>query len=101
MLGIPSATLTSNWNGGAAFSMMIPRDLFQQPYIWCLINDGIEDIIVSDDGVVGRESEDTDEEWANYYDDVARLKRSPRQIRPAHGPRSGNRMVHAMSGRSE
>jgi hypothetical protein len=101
MMGIPSANLTSNWNGGAAFSMMIPRELFQQLYVWCLISDGIEDIIVSDDGVVGREPEDTDGEWAAYYDDLARYHKNPRQIRPTCGPRNGSRMVHVMSGRSE
>jgi hypothetical protein len=101
MMGIPSANLTSNWNGGAAFSMMIPRDLFQQLYIWCLISDGIEQIIAFDDGVVGREPEDNDEDCATYYDDLARYEKNPRQIRPTSGPRHGNRMVHSMSGRCE
>jgi hypothetical protein len=38
MMGIPSATLTTNWNGGAAFSIMIPHDLFEQLYVWCTRN---------------------------------------------------------------
>jgi hypothetical protein len=86
MLGIPSANLSSNRNGGAAFSMIILRDLFQQLYAWCLINDGIEDVIVSDDGVVGREPEDTDQDWPNYYDDLARYRKNPRQIRANSDP---------------
>jgi hypothetical protein len=51
--------------------------------------------------VVGREAEDTDDDWAAYYDDLARYHKNPRHIRPTCGPRNGNRMVHATSGLSE
>jgi hypothetical protein len=100
MLGA-ECTLARNWNSGSEFSMMIPRSLFQDLYVWCLISEGIDEIIISDVGVCGRTASDTDEEWSEFYEHLTHFEEHPRRIWPTGGPRRGTRMIHAMSDRSE
>ena len=99
MLGA-ECTLRPNWNSGSEFSMMIPRSLFKDLYVWCLVSEGIDEIIVSEEGVCGR-TNDTDEDWTELYENLVHFEKSPRRIWPVGGPRRGTRMVHAMSDRSE
>ena len=70
-------------------------------YVWCLISDGSDEIVVSDDGVWGREAGDDEEEWQAHLRHLATYKKNPRRIWAIGGPRRGTRMVHAMSDRSE
>jgi hypothetical protein len=100
MLGA-ECTLRANWNSGSEFSMMIPRSMFQDLYVWCLISDGIDEAIVSEEGVCGRTAGDTDEDWTEFYDNLQHFDKHPRRISPVGGPRRGTRMVHTMSDRSE
>jgi hypothetical protein len=99
MLGA-ECTLRRNWNSGSEISMMIPRSLFTDLYVWCLISEGIDELIVSEEGVCGRTG-DSDEEWTDYYEQLTHFDKHPRRIYPVGGPRHGNRMVHSASGRSE
>ena len=99
MLGTDT-TLARNWNSGSEFSIMLPRSLFQDVYIWCLISEGIDEIIVSDEGVCGRTAGDSDDDWEGYYNALKHFNKNPRRIWPVGGPRRGTRMVHAMSERS-
>lgn len=102
LLGIPRlATFSDNWNSGSITSFMLPRSLFELLYVWCLISDGSDEIVVSDDGVWGREPGDDEEEWQDYLRHLATYKKNPRRIWPTGGPRRGTRMVHALSDRSE
>ena len=102
LLGIPpTIPLSENWNSGSSFSMMIPRSLLAHDVpIWCLIVSGCDDIIVSRDGICGREVDDTDEDWANYYQLLVEWDKQPHRVRSTSGPRQGTRMIHAMSGRA-
>jgi hypothetical protein len=102
LLGIPpTIPLSENWNSGSSFSMMIPRSLLAHDLpIWCLIDSGCDDIIVSRDGICGREVDDTDEEWENYYQLLVEWNKQPQCVRSTSGPRQGTRMIHAMSGRA-
>jgi hypothetical protein len=81
--------------------MMLPRSLLSHDLpIWCLIDSGCDDIIVSSDGICGRDPTDTDEEWEGYYELLVLWEKNPLRVRSISGPRQGTRMVHAMSGRS-
>jgi hypothetical protein len=100
LLGTDYITLNRNWNSGSEFSIMIPRSLFTDLYVWCLISEGIDDIIVSDEGVCGRTAGDSDDDWQGYYQTLQHFKKNPRRISAVAGPREGTRMVHVMSGRS-
>jgi hypothetical protein len=101
MLGTDFITLNRNWNSGSEFSVMIPRSLFQDVYVWCLISEGIDEIIVSEEGVCGRTAGDSDDDWEGYYKALQHFDKKPRRISPVGGPRRGTRMVHAMTDRSE
>jgi hypothetical protein len=102
LLGIPRlATFSDNWNSGSIASFMLPRSLFELLYVWCLISEGSDEIVVSDDGVWGREPGDDEDEWQDYLRHLATYKKNSRRIWPTGGPRRGTRMVHAMSERSE
>jgi hypothetical protein len=102
LLGIPpTIPLSENWNSGSSFSITIPRSLLAHDLpIWCLIDGGCEDIIVSRDGICGREADDTDEDWDNYYQLLVAWQKQPLRVRSISGPRQGTRMIHAMSGRA-
>ena len=102
LLGIPpTIPLSENWNSGSSFSLMIPRSLLAHDLpIWCLIDSGCDDIIVSRDGIFGGDTTDTDEEWEGYYELLVQWEKNPLRVRSTSGPRQGTRMVHAMSGRS-
>jgi hypothetical protein len=103
LLGIPrDSRLPENWNSGAHHSMMIPRSLLEHDLpIWCLFEaHRCSEVIVSHDGICGRDPDDTDEEWERYYDTLVRFDKNPRRIRSKAGPRQGSRMVHALTGRS-
>jgi hypothetical protein len=102
LLGIPpTIPLSENWNSGSSFSMMLPRSLLSHDLpIWCLIDSGCDDIIVSSDGICGRQAYDTDEDWENYYQLLVQWNKNPFRVRSTSGPRQGTRMIHAMSGRA-
>jgi hypothetical protein len=97
----PTIPLSENWNSESSFSMMIPDSLLAHDLpIWCLIDSGCDDIIVSRDGIRGREADDTDEERENYYQLLVEWNKQPLRVRSTSGPRQGTRMIHAISGRS-
>jgi hypothetical protein len=104
LLGIPPAIpLSENWNSGSSFSMMLPRSLLSHDLpIWCLIDSGCDDIIVSSDGICGRQADDSDEDWENEDCRHPGIRRFPLEITtPAfhwltegwvnHDAHSGNR----------
>ena len=103
LLGIPRETrFPENWNTGGQHSMMIPRSLLEHDLpIWCLLSNGCHEVVVSRDGITGREADDSDEEWQQYLDALRHFEKSPIRIRGKSGPRQGSRMVHAFTGRSE
>jgi hypothetical protein len=78
LLGIPTlATFSDNWNSGSVASFMLPRSLFELLYVWCLISDGSDEIVVSDDGVWGREPSDDEAEWQDHLRHLASYKTLP------------------------
>ena len=80
---------------------MIPRSLLEHDLpIWCLLSNGCAEVVVSRDGICGRDADDSDEDWEQYLQHLARFKKEPRRIRSKSGPRQGTRMVHAFTGRS-
>jgi hypothetical protein len=98
----PPGTFQDNYNSGSRYSCMIPRSILQQELaIWCMIDEGFTDLIVSSrDGIVGREQE-TYEEWLEYMKTFSGPYGSPyRRIVCNSGPRVADRMVHEMSGRA-
>jgi hypothetical protein len=82
LLGIPPAIpLSENWNSGSSFSMMLPRSLLSHDLpIWCLIDSGCDDIIVSSDGICGRQADDSDEDWENEDCRHPGIRRFPLEI---------------------
>ena len=102
LLGIPrESRLVANWSTGADDSMMIPRLLLEHDLpIWCSLQNGCHEVVVSRDGICGREAEGPDEDWEQYLQVLADMRKEPRRSRGKSRPRQGSRMVHAFSGRS-
>src|SRR5271157_4753075 len=49
----PAGVFSDNWNSGSRYSCMIPRSLFDDLYVWCLLDGGCPEVMVSSDGTVG------------------------------------------------
>ena len=98
---LPAASFVAERPVPPIVGRMIPRSLLAHDLpIWCLIDSGCDDIIVSRDGICGREAHDSDEDWENYFQLLVEWDKQPHRVRSTSGPRQGTRMIHAMSGRA-
>ena len=101
MLGCDLGPLPRNWNSGSDFSIMIPRCVLHEDLlVWCLLSTCCDEVMISRDGIKGREPCDSDEEWSAYVAFVREQFADSRLVSRIGGPSRGTRMTHAMSGRS-
>ena len=101
--GSPELAVAAPWNGNGIGSVMLPRSVWEDLAAFCLLRSGCEVVIVYKNGTIRgydgtrRKQLDLDETLA---DASFRSANIDRVVYALTGPRCGDRMVHAMSGRA-
>ena len=112
VMDLPEITVRENWNSGSIGSIMLPHCMFEPIAVFCLLNDGYEQVYTTEDGIIGASGEENDsikemlseedKKFEEYY--YANGNKWPEWTRLFGGVRrriknTNPRNVHQMSGR--
>ena len=102
LMGLPpEAPMNEGWNRHGISSVMIPRDLFGQLMVWCLIRDGAYRVVTTSNGYTFGfypGEEDEADKWLSFHRG-ANLVRHVIE-RTAGQPGVGTRATHQFTGRT-